>query len=388
VRVPVSAAVARLRAGFPPVSVAGRIAITGTTARLGDASGDIELAAVPAGAADGDIVAGRLVMAGDGRGVLDAAGIVARRSAPPTRTDRSLGDAVPRLVRRAAIVRGIREFFTEQAFLEVETPARVRCPGLEPHLVPVGTDGALWLVTSPELHLKRLLAAGAERLFEIARVWRGDATLDDLVPDVVGLLRRTARAAGLNPGGVRGCDLSLGPERVTVRDAFRRHAGIDLAALRERDALAGALERLGIASAPDDTWDELFFRVFVERVEPRLGQGRVTILEEYPASQAALARVRDDPGWPVALRFEVYARGIELANAFDELTDPAEQRRRHEADRAHRRAHGAAVPDLDEDFLGALAAGHPPAAGIALGVDRLVALLLGLDDVRDTVAFS
>jgi lysyl-tRNA synthetase class 2 len=313
---------------------------------------------------------------------------------------------LPTLERRDRALRGVRSFFHERGFLEAETPARVVCPGLEPHLVAIPAGAGRFLATSPELHLKRLLAAGAERVFEIARAFRDDeggpwhmsefamlewyragAGLDEIADDVAELLPATAHAAGVDPARVPGCDLTRPPERTTVRRALRDATGLDIAEYRERDALAGALERLGIAHDPAEGWDDLFFRLFLERVEPDLGRGRATILEEYPASQAALARVRDDPEWPVALRFEVYAAGVELANAFDELTDAREQRQRHEADREARRRAGREVPPLDERFLETLEAGMPPSAGIALGLDRLIAVVLGLPGARETVAF-
>lgn len=312
---------------------------------------------------------------------------------------------LPLLSARARIVAALRGWFHEAGFLEVETPLRVVCPGLEPHLIPFSAPPGRWLITSPELHLKRLVAAGAEKVFEIARCFRDDergpwhlseftllewyrsgAGLDDLAADVLELLRRGAAAAGVDPAAIPGCDATLPPERLTVREAFLRHAGLDLAAHRRRDTLAAALRDRGVAGHPGDDWDDLFFRLFLEAVEPHLGLGRVTILEDFPASQAALARVRPDPEWPVARRFEVFAAGIELANAFDELTDPVEQRRRHEADRAARARAGRENPPLDEAFLDALEQGLPPTVGIALGVDRLAGLILGRP-ARDLVPF-
>ncbi len=334
-----------------------------------------------------------------------------RRAALPARL-RALGDRRGVLATRARVLRALHGFFEARGFLHLETPARVTCPGLEPHLVPFPAGGGRWLITSPELHLKKALVALAAagdpspRVYEVARVFRDDETgpwhlpeftmvewyragegLDALVRDLEELLPRLAEAAGADPRDASGTDLTLPFERLSVRDAFARYAAIDLAACRERDDLAAEVRRLGLPVDPGDTWDDLFFRAFLDRVEPRLGRARATILEEYPASQCALARVREDPGFPVALRFELYAGGVELANAFDELTDPVEQRRRHEADRAARRAAGLAVPDLDEEFLAALEAGMPPAAGIALGFDRLLAVLLGLPGASEVVAF-
>lgn len=302
---------------------------------------------------------------------------------------------------RARILQGIRLFFSERGFLEVETPVRVVCPGLEPHLVAIPAGNGRWLRTSPELHLKKLLATGCGPVFELARCFRGEEsgpwhrseftmlewyrphqTLETIARDVAALLPEVARVANADVTSIRGCDFSAPVERLTVREAVQRYAGIDLAALRDRGMFAAALRGIGIASSEDDSWDELFFRVMILKVEPQLGRRQITILSEYPASQAALANIRPDPDWPVALRFEVYAGGIELANAFDELTDGSEQRRRHEADRDYRRAHGRELPELDEEFLAALEGGMPPCAGIALGVDRLMALVLNVDDIR------
>jgi len=318
--------------------------------------------------------------------------------------DDALGRRLPLLERRAGLIDGIRGFFRGRGYLEVETPARVICPGLEPHLAALPAGAGRWLRTSPELHMKRLLAAGAPRIFQLARCWRGDergpwhlteflmlewyragASLDEITCEAISLIRRVARAAGTDHFGT--CRLDREPERLTVRGVVARETGLDLAALRDPAAFRAALGELGIRTDPADDWDTLFFRLYLERVEPRLGRDRLTLVSEYPASQAALARIRDDDEWPVALRTEIHAAGIELANAFDELTDPDEQRRRHEADRAMRRRLGREVPPLDEEFLAALERGMPACAGIALGVDRLIALALGLEGARQAVAF-
>lgn len=404
-RIPLAAAQARLRAGFAPSFVGGRLDHEGGRWVLSDASARVILAEPPPGGQAGDIVGGKLGGKPGAFLLLDPLRWSTHQEPFPA-DDAGLKDRLPRLQQRAAIVHEIRCFFRERSFLELETPARVVCPGLEPHLFPLPAGKDRWLITSPELHLKRALAAGAERIFELARVWRGEESgpwhlteftmlewyrafsgLEHLIEDLKELFPRLALAAGIPPERVPGCDLRQPFERLTVREAVARWSGIDLAGLLKRSALAQALATLGIESSAEDDWDDLFFRLFLKRVEPHLGSGRVTILSEYPASQAALAKVRPDPEWPVALRFEVYAGGVELANAFDELTDPAEQRRRHEADREHRRLHRRERPGLDETFLSALGAGHPPAAGIALGIDRLVALILGLNGLEETVAF-
>lgn len=294
---------------------------------------------------------------------------------------------------RDDIVRGLRAFFHRQGFVEVETPCLVPAPGQEVHLeaLPVpsrGVDGVMrrrWLHTSPEYAMKRLLARGMEKIFQICRVWRdreggahhqveftmlewyrAGADYRVLMEDCEALLRETARRAGTWPRLGRGDGEVLvdGPfDRITVAEAFGRFAGLE--------------------APPGD--EEAFFRTFLDRVEPRLGRGRPTILTEYPAALAALARLK--PGDPaVAERFELYAGGLELANAFSELTDPDEQRRRFLVEQEQRRAAGLEVYPLDEAFLDDLGR-MPPAAGIALGVDRLVMLAAGAEAIGDVVAF-
>jgi lysyl-tRNA synthetase class 2 len=174
------------------------------------------------------------------------------------------------------------------------------------------------------------------------------------------------------------------PERLTVAEAFLRHAQVDLmATLPEAGLLAASARAAGIRVAEDDTWSDLFSRILVERIEPRLGIGRPTLLCEYPAAEAAFARLADsDPR--VAERFELYACGVELANAFGELADPAEQRRRFVAQMDEKaRRYGERYP-VDEDFLAALAL-MPPASGIALGFDRLVMLAAGAQRIEDVL---
>jgi lysyl-tRNA synthetase class 2 len=178
----------------------------------------------------------------------------------------------------------------------------------------------------------------------------------------------------------RSADPFVAPERLTVAAAFQKFAGIDLMATLpngqpDTAKLAAAAQAVGIQLASDDTWSDIFSRILVEKIEPALGFGRPTLLQEYPVAEAALARVSPrDPR--VAERFEVYACGVELANGFAELTDPAEQRRRFAAEMEEKaRVHRERYP-LDEDFLSALAA-MPEASGVALGLDRLVMLLTG-----------
>jgi lysyl-tRNA synthetase class 2 len=316
-------------------------------------------------------------------------------------------DRRPFLLGRNRITTAIRGFFEGHDFIEVETAALQASPGNEAHLhafatEALGADGSrqsLYLHTSPEFACKKLLAAGETRLFTLARVYRnrergplhhpeftmlewyraGEA-YDVLMVDCAALLGLAAEAAGTGRLAWRGSsvDPAIEPERLSVAEAFERYAGIDLLATvdasgeTDRDALAAALRLAGLRTAPDDTWSDLFSRVIVERVEPKLGHGRATILDEYPLVEAALARPSErDPR--VAERFELYACGVELANGFGELTDPAEQRRRFEVEMQEKmRVYGETYP-LDEDFLAALA-GMPAASGIALGLDRLAML--------------
>jgi elongation factor P--(R)-beta-lysine ligase len=305
----------------------------------------------------------------------------------------SLAARLPFLRRRAALTAATRRFFADRGYTEVETPYAVPAPGEEVHLATfrterVHTDGRtqpLWLHTSPEFAMKRLLVAGAGPIFQLARVWRNNegsarhaaeftmlewyrpgADMDSLIDETAAFLRSVLPAD--TPA-----DLSH-VERLTVAEAFHRHANVDvLATADDAPALAAAA---GTRLRDGETWEDLFFRLLLERIEPHLGRGHPTALTHWPAAQAALAR--RDPNDPrVAERFELFINGIELANAFVELTDPAEQRARFEADRARR--HALYGPDwpMDEDFLAALAFGMPPAAGIAMGFDRLAMLASG-----------
>ncbi|WGD31138.1 EF-P lysine aminoacylase EpmA [Ancylobacter sp. WKF20] len=318
-------------------------------------------------------------------------------------------DRRPFLLARQRLQGALRGFFAARDFVEVETPILQVSPGNEIHLKafatelerPDGTRAPRYLHTSPEFTAKKLLAAGEPRLFTLARVFRnGERTAlhhpeftmlewyragesyEALMVDCAALLALTAEVAGASTvrfGGVS-CDLTATPERLTVAEAFTRHAGIDLMATlsatdTDRDALSHAARAAGIRVAEDDGWADVFTRIMVEKVEPVLGIGRPTILCEYPISEAALARPK--PGDPrIAERFELYVCAVELANAFGELTDAAEQRRRFEGWMDEKqRLYGERYP-IDEEFLVALA--HmPEASGIALGFDRLAMLASG-----------
>jgi len=323
---------------------------------------------------------------------------------PDTHADRR-----PFLLARNKVTQGLRAFFAARDFIEVETPILQVSPGNETHLqafetVLEGSDGARvprYLHTSPEFTAKKLLAAGEERLFTVARVfrngertalhhpeftmlewYRANETYESLMEDCAALMAATAETLGIETFryGDLTCDARLAPERLTVADAFTRFAGIDLMATvgegaNDRAGLWRAVKAAGIRVADDDNWADVFTRVMVEKIEPFLGIGRATILCEYPISEAALARPK--PGDPrVAERFELYVCGVELANAFGELTDADEQRRRFiQWMDEKERIYGNRYP-IDEDFLDALAL-MPEASGIALGLDRLVMLATG-----------
>jgi lysyl-tRNA synthetase class 2 len=282
---------------------------------------------------------------------------------------------------RARILRAVRGWFERQGFLEVDTPARVRSPGQEVHLDALPAGDGHWLITSPEYHLKRLVAAGLPRIVEIAKCWRADEhgphhrgeftmiewyranePLEALADDCEALLRVAAAAAGRD-------DAFAAPFiRTTVRDLWAQHAGIELAGDEDARALRAKAAAAGVALGNAEAWDDIFYQVFLDRIEPRLAAAGPTFVFDWPAPLAALARPK--PGDPrVVERFELYAGGLELANAFGELTDPVEQRRRFEDEARVRAARGKAVYPIDEALLAALSR-MPPTAGIALGFDR------------------
>lgn len=324
----------------------------------------------------------------------------------------------PYLTARAATMRVIRDWFEDRDFIEVETAALQRTPCLETHLHAVaarvtsgdGQHADLWLHTSPEFACKKLLAAGEEKIFSLGKVWRDaeasrlhhpEFTLlewyrkggnyGDLMEDCAGLLRCAAEALDVESlrWGANSCDPYAPWERVTVVEAVRRATGIELLESLEDPARPSAeilrkgARAAGIRVADDDSWGDLFTKIMVGHVEPGLGMGRPTLLCDYPVPEAALARrKRGDPR--IAERFELYCAGVELANGFGELSDPAEQRARFEADQALKsKLYGFSYP-LDADLLAALPL-MGEAAGIALGADRLVMLLTGAADIRDVI---
>ncbi len=324
-------------------------------------------------------------------------------------------DRRPALLARGRMMAAWRAGFGARDFVEVETAILQVSPGNEAHIAafvtelegPDGSSRRLYLQSSPEFACKKLLAAGEERIFTFARVFRngergplhhpeftmlewyraGEPYLG-LIEDCRWIVAGAAAIAGASRLRYRDreADPAAPVEVVTVREAFGRQAGIDLyetlskAGEPDAGALRAAADRAGFETAPDDTWGDMFSKLLTARVEPSLGLGRLTALTEYPACEAALAR-RCGHDARVAERFELYACGVELANGFGELTDPREQRARFISEMDEReRVHGDRYP-IDEDFLSALA--HmPEASGIALGVDRLVMLATGAPGIE------
>ena len=322
------------------------------------------------------------------------------------------------LLARGRIKRAARAYFDGHDFVEVECGALAVSPGNEAHLHAFQTDwiatgGArlpLYLHTSPEFACKKLLAAGERRIFEFARVfrnrergvlhapeftmlewYRAGETYESVIADCLALLKRAAETTGVKALSFRGrdCDPFAEAERLSVADAFARHARVDLFAalsadgMGSRDALAQAAVKAGHPVAQNDNWADIFSKILVSAIEPMLGTGRPTVLTEYPRCEAALARASSaDPR--VAERFELYVCGVELANGFGELTNAVEQHKRFVAEMDEKdRVYGERYP-IDEDFLAALAA-MPDASGVALGFDRLVMLATGARRIDDVI---
>ncbi len=332
---------------------------------------------------------------------------------PQTHADRR-----PLLLVRNRIQAGLRGWLAEAGFTEVDPAALAISPGNEAHLhafetTAIGNDGVgatRYLHTSPEFAMKKLLAAGETRIAAFAHVFRNrergarhspefvmlewyrvGQSYDVLMGDVAAMVGVAAVQTGaqvLRFGDLT-CDPFAAYERVTVADAFETYAGIDLMATMDAKgetdvaAMAAQMDRAGVRRAADDTWSDMLSRALSEKVEPHLGQGRLTMLDHYPAAEAALAR-RVPGDARIAERFEVYACGVELANGFGELTNPAEQRRRFEAEMTEKlRVYGERYP-MDEDLLAALAI-MPDACGIAMGFDRLVMLATGAPRIDDVI---
>lgn len=321
---------------------------------------------------------------------------------------------------REIVIDTIRSHFKSEGFLEVETPLLCENPGTEPYLEVFKTtlkaqnftDRPGFLVTSPELFMKKLLAAGVGSCFQICKSFRNeegisafhnheftilewyrvDADYTDVMQDceqvLLSILRAVtgdATATILHYQG-KEYDLSMGWERISVAEAFEQFAGIDTDTLLSKDKLLKAGAEKGYAVLKDTEWEEIYNQIFLNEIEPNVGVTKPTILYDYPASQAALSkRKENDPRF--AERFEFYLAGLELGNAFSELTDHDEQRARMQEDLEIRKKLGKYEYNLDEDFFTALKMGLPQTGGIAVGVDRLVMLFADVPTVRDTLFF-
>jgi lysyl-tRNA synthetase class 2 len=335
--------------------------------------------------------------------------------APGSEVMRLPRDRISKLRARARALATVRDVFAKRGFLEVETPLLVPSPGLEIHLDAVQAGGG-YLITSPEYQMKRLLAAGFEQIFQVCKCFRAnergahhaseftmiewyrahagiDAIVDDteqLVASVVDAIagKPVARVAGRGGGAVRSIDVTPPWRRITVRDAMAQYAGVDVDGAEPAAELVREVREAGIDVKDGTAWDDAFFAAFLARVEPAIAAlDHAIILEDWPAPLAALARRKPDDA-KTALRFEAYVGGIELANAFDELTDADEQRARFVEDQRVRAERGKPVYPLDEKLLAALTEGLPPSAGIALGFDRLVMLATGADTINDVLTFA
>ncbi len=321
-------------------------------------------------------------------------------------------DRRPFLLARNRIISAIRNWFNERDFLEVDVAALAVSPGNEAHLHGFetklihndGSSSPRYLHTSPEFACKKLLAAGEKRIFNLGHVFRNreqtlthapeftmlewyrvEAPYKVIIEDTLALVRVAAEVAGAKAFTWRGrnCDPFAEAEYLSVHDAFLKFAGVDLlSTLHDREALAAASP---VSFGEGESWSDIFSRILVEKVEPHLGNGRMTVLYEYPSVEAALARecAHDKR---VAERFELYAAGVELCNGFGELTDAQEQRRRfvEEMD-IKERVYGERYP-IDEELLAALAI-MPEASGVALGLDRVIMLATGatrIDQVQWT----
>ncbi len=312
---------------------------------------------------------------------------------------------------RMALIKAMRGFFDRHDFYEVETPALQLCPAVDTHIHAFATDiksvgldvrGRLYLHTSPELAMKKLMVAGLPQLYQICHVFRNgdDSRLHSpeftmlewyrchsgyrqIMKDCEELLRHCAEQCGITHYRHKGHDIDPFGEwdYITVSEAFTRYAGLDLESLLDdTDAFHAALKEQSIRTAADDRWDDLFFRVMAEKIEPFLGQDKPAILYEYPLCLASLARpVAERPAF--AERFELYMGGLELANAFGELTNPQVQKERFQTEMAAKQTlYGETYP-LDEELIRALAYGLPESGGIALGVDRLAMLASGAETI-------
>jgi len=326
-------------------------------------------------------------------------------------------------VLRAKIIALIRDFFYKEGFLEVETPSMVAFPGMEPYLDPIKVSLNLLeeknipasLITSPEYAMKKILAGGFSKIFQICKSFRAGEAIDslhnpeftilewyrtradykDIMSDFEGLMVYVAekisdvrfQMSDLKIEYQRS-EIDLAPpwERLTMREAFQKYAKINLDEALDRESMERVAKEKGYDVYPNDSFDDIFFKIFLSEIEPHLGKNKPTILMDWPRQMAALSKVKvDDPRY--AERFEVYAGGMELGNAFTELIDSDEQKKRLLEEKELRKKLGKDIYNIDEDFIDALKSGFPPAGGIAVGVDRIVMLFLDTKKIEDVLFF-
>jgi lysyl-tRNA synthetase class 2 len=313
------------------------------------------------------------------------------------------------LARRALVIARIREFFGRRNFLEVDTPQLANLPGMEPNLEVFktkynGRDGSgryMYLTTSPEYAMKKLLAAGYEKIFQICKSYRNREEGSSLhnpeftllewyraYSDYTAMMKDTEELVGFVAGKIGGCRVNVSApwDRMKVQDAFLKYAGVDGDVLTDAGRLRGAVREKGYNVDENTNYEQLFYLIFLNEIEKKLGAKKPVILYDFPAQMASLAKLcEDDPAY--AQRFEVYVDGIELCNAFTELNDPEEQRKRLEREKRERAAAGREVYDIDESFIEALRFGMPPSGGNALGVDRLMMLIFGVEEIKNILYF-
>lgn len=321
------------------------------------------------------------------------------------------------MLTRSKIVEHVRQFFLTRDFFQAETPLMVATPGMEPYLDPFvttlrsddGKEFSAHLITSPEYALKKLLAGGVEKVFEISKTFRNHEPWDgshnpeftmiewyrahenytvlmrdteELVCDVVERVKHTKTLVYDR----KNIDLSTPWERITVAEAFARYTQIDLArGIDDPEWFRATVDQKGCGITPSDTFDDIFFKIFLRDIEPKLGLEKPVFLYEYPRSMAALAKLKSSDD-RFAERVEVYCGGLELANGYTELTDATEQRRRLNAERDFRRKLGKPAFDIDEQFIKAVGL-MPECTGIAFGIDRLVMFILGVTSIHDAMLF-
>ena len=321
---------------------------------------------------------------------------------------------------REQVIDALRKFFKDRDFHEVETPLLVKYPGTEPYLevfetevkFAEGDNHRAFLLTSPEFAMKKLLAAGFENIFQICKSFRnkeGRSTrhnpeftileyyranedykklMDDMEEMMLEILSYTTKNNEKTTIEYQGQTLNLakGWPRYTVAQAFEKFASVTTEQLLSKTELPKIAKDKGYLITEENTWEQAYNQIFLNEIEAKLDKTRPTIIYDYPVSQAALSRRKsDDPRF--AERFEFYLGGVELGNAFSELTNASEQKARFEAELMERKNLGKTEYGIDEDFIAALETGMPESAGIAIGVDRLVMLLADVPSIKDTLLF-